>query len=101
MRARPPYSRIRLPRRALPSPCLSPSEGRGYRNGSLSLGEGEGRGEGGHVFTHDPGYERAGFQLLNRSRSTFLSNLPTLVFGTASMKMTSSGSHHLATRGVR
>ena len=31
--------------------------------------------------------------------STFLSNLPTLVFGISSMKANSSGSHHLATRG--
>jgi len=43
----------------------------------------------------------AGFQSLNFSRSTFLSNLPTEVLGTASMNCTSSGSHHLATRGVR
>src|SRR4030095_8737955 len=42
-----------------------------------------------------------GFQVLKRSRRTFLSNLPTLVLGTASMKTTSSGSHHLATRGFR
>src|SRR6266567_5653078 len=34
-------------------------------------------------------------------RSTFLSNLPTLVLGMASMKTTSSGSHHLATWGRR
>src|SRR5262249_47699736 len=42
-----------------------------------------------------------GFQSLKRSRSTFLSNLPTEVLGTASMKRTSSGSHHLATSGLR
>src|SRR6185295_1183581 len=42
-----------------------------------------------------------GFQVLKRSRRTFLSNLPTLVLGTASMNTTSSGSHHLATRGFR
>src|SRR5579885_381522 len=37
----------------------------------------------------------------NWLRSTFLSNLPTLVLGTASMNSTSSGSHHLATRELR
>jgi hypothetical protein len=42
-----------------------------------------------------------GSSSLERSRRTFLSNLPTLVLGTASMKTTRSGSHHLATRGVR
>ena len=42
-----------------------------------------------------------GFQSLKRSRRTFLSNLPTEVLGTASMKRTSSGSHHLATSGLR
>src|SRR5215831_7141832 len=42
-----------------------------------------------------------GFQSLKRSRSTFLSNFPTEVLGTASMKRTSSGSHHLATSGLR
>src|SRR5438876_1179847 len=31
---------------------------------------------------------------LHRSRKTFLSNFPTLVFGTSSMKTISSGSHH-------
>src|SRR5207249_10726572 len=41
------------------------------------------------------------FQSLYRSRNTFLSNLPTLVLGTASMIWTSSGSAHLATRGRR
>src|SRR5207244_11337258 len=35
------------------------------------------------------------------ARSTFLSNLPTDVFGTSSMKRTSSGSHHLATLSRR
>ena len=35
------------------------------------------------------------------ARSTFLSNLPTEVFGTASMNAHWSGSHHLATRGSR
>ncbi len=34
---------------------------------------------------------------LKRSRRIFLSNLPTDVLGTSSMKTTSSGSHHLAT----
>src|SRR5579883_3383732 len=34
-------------------------------------------------------------------RRTFLSNLPTLVFGMASTKITSSGSHHFATFGRR
>jgi len=42
------------------------------------------------------GQRPGGVQALKRSRSTFLSNLPALVFGTASMKTTSSGSHHLA-----
>src|SRR5207302_7504733 len=36
-----------------------------------------------------------------RSLRVFLENLPTEVFGTSSMNTTSSGSHHLATRGVR
>src|SRR5436309_11866797 len=35
------------------------------------------------------------------ARSTFLSNLPTLVLGIVSTNSTSSGSHHLATRGRR
>src|SRR6202162_3177038 len=35
------------------------------------------------------------------ARSTFLSNLPTEVFGTSSMKRTSSGSHHFATLSLR
>src|SRR2546421_12909858 len=35
------------------------------------------------------------------ARSTFLSNLPTLVLGMASTNSTSSGSHHRATRGRR
>src|SRR5712691_7803859 len=35
------------------------------------------------------------------ARSTFLSNLPTEVLGTSSMKRTSSGSHHLATLSRR
>src|SRR5437879_4111057 len=34
-------------------------------------------------------------------RSTFLSNFPTLVFGTSATKANSSGSHHLATRPRR
>ena len=33
--------------------------------------------------------------------SFFLSNLPTLVLGTTSMKANSSGIHHLATRSAR
>src|SRR5438309_3118869 len=37
----------------------------------------------------------------NWSRSDFLENFPTDVFGTSSMNTTSSGSHHLATRGRR
>src|SRR5207247_9640628 len=53
-RTSPPYSRIRLPRRALPLTLSLPLRGRGYRYGALSLGEGEGQGEGGRVFTHDP-----------------------------------------------
>ena len=36
-----------------------------------------------------------------RARSTFLSNLPTLVLGTASTKHQCSGSHHLATLSAR
>ena len=36
-----------------------------------------------------------------RLRRTFLSNLPTLVFGTSSMKANSSGIHHFATREAR
>src|SRR5207249_4509077 len=35
------------------------------------------------------------------ARRTFLSNLPTDVFGTSSMKRTSSGTHHLATFSFR
>src|SRR5207302_5461504 len=35
------------------------------------------------------------------ARSTFLSNLPTEVLGTSSMKRTSSGSHHFATLSRR
>src|SRR5207249_5255787 len=35
------------------------------------------------------------------ARKAFLSNLPTDVLGTSSMKRTSSGSHHLATRLLR
>ena len=47
----------------------------------------------------DPGRSRR-WELVVRhdSRSTFLSNLPTLVLGICSMKITSSGSHHFATR---
>ena len=37
----------------------------------------------------------------NWSRSVFFENLPTEVFGTSSMNTTSSGNHHLATRGSR
>src|ERR1019366_9513546 len=35
------------------------------------------------------------------ARRTFLSNLPTLVLGTLSIKLHLSGSHHLATRSAR
>ena len=86
----------------------APSPGRGLGRPSPSAAEGSG------TFRH---FARSrlcppprgtvgmsadlGFQALKRSRSTFLSNLPTLVLGTASMKTTSSGSHHLATRGSR
>jgi len=40
-------------------------------------------------------------QSLKRSRKTFLSNLLTLVFGTASRNTTASGSQNFATRGRR
>src|SRR5436190_22662234 len=36
------------------SPCPSPLRGRGDRNGSLSLSEGEARGEDGALFTNYP-----------------------------------------------
>src|SRR2546430_6249585 len=42
-----------------------------------------------------------GVQPLKRSRRTFLSNFPTLVFGTASIRTTSSGSAHFASLGRR
>src|SRR5439155_9247041 len=42
-----------------------------------------------------------GVQPLKRSRSTFLPTFPTLVFGTASMSTTSSGSANFASRGRR
>ena len=37
----------------------------------------------------------------NRVRRSFFENLPTLVLGTSSMNSTCSGSHHLATSGLR
>src|SRR5882724_10497398 len=46
---------MRIARPTLPLTLLSPLRGRGYRTDSLSLGEGEGRGEGG-TFAHNPGY---------------------------------------------
>src|SRR3712207_9585456 len=37
----------------------------------------------------------------NLARRSFFENLPTLVLGTTSMNSTASGSHHLATFGLR
>ena len=64
--------------------------------GALGLGAWRG-----HEGTPSPCAQRRGVQLLKRSRRTFLSNLPTLVLGTASMSRTSSGNAHLASLGRR
>src|SRR2546426_1260366 len=51
------------------------------------------------LFTTDRHYDP--LDIMHRLLSTFLSNLPTLVFGIASTKTTSSGSHHFAMWGRR
>src|SRR5262249_11226269 len=56
---------------------------------------------GGHRWTPSSRLQLRGVQPLKRSRRTFLSNLPTLVFGTTSMSTTSSGNAHFASLGRR